>query len=352
MGRALKFEFLVFMLISLLSTSTIVYADRGMIPIQPEVSIYEPGQKAIIVWDGKEEILILSTDVLSDGESLVVELLPLPSKPNKVELASFKSFEEINEIIWNVGFKTYGERGGFLQVEKGVELVFHEKIGAHNIAIVKADDSSQLASWMTNFLRENGVAQEASLQGFKPVVEDYMARGFRYYVLDLITVSPEQKSVEPILYWFNTSFLYYPLEITSPVNGNTRITLFLFTKGTMEEDPQPFRLAGYQTSDGWKPIRIWLSNGELSKIDLRIGELFKDGAWMCVLTYEGELNALMDDLMITEETFTHVNSTSIPLEIIIVLSAILGAACTLAGVVVAYLLITRSKKKSEMQRKP
>lgn len=344
-----RFEFLALMFVFLLSTSALVYADRGMIPIQPEVSIYEPGQKAIIAWDGKEEILIVSTDVHSDNESLVVELLPLPSKPNKVELASFKSFEKINEIIWNVGFKTYGERGGFLHVEDGVELFFHEKIGAHNIAIVKAEDSSKLASWMTNFLRENGVAQDFSLQGFKPVVDNYMARGFQYYVLDLITASPEQKSVEPILYWFNTSFLYYPLEISSPVNGNTRVTLFLFTKGTIEEDPQPFRLAGYQTSNGWKPIRIWLSNGELSKIDLRIGELLKDGAWMCALNYDGELHALTDDLIITEEAFTPANSTNIPLEIIIVLSAILGAACTLAGVVVTY-LIMRSKTEEKRRK--
>lgn len=90
-------------------------------------------------------------------------------------------------------------------------------------------------------------------------------------------------------------------------------------------------MPGYQTSNGWKPIRIWLSNGELSKIDLRIGELLNDGAWMCALNYDGDLHALTDDLIITKEAFTPANSTNIPLEIIMVLSAILGAACTLAG---------------------
>lgn len=141
-----RFEFLAFMFVFLLSTLSLVYADRGMIPVQSEVSIYEPGQKAIIAWDGKEEILILSTDVHSDNESLVVELLPLSSKPNRVELTSFKPFEKINEIIWNVGFKTYGERGGFLHVDDEMELFFNEKIGAHNIVIVKAEDLTRVSS--------------------------------------------------------------------------------------------------------------------------------------------------------------------------------------------------------------
>lgn len=70
-----------------------VYADRGMIPVDPEVSVYEPGQKAILAWNGHEEVMILSTDVTSSKETLVVEILPLPSKPT-VEAASFQSFEE------------------------------------------------------------------------------------------------------------------------------------------------------------------------------------------------------------------------------------------------------------------
>lgn len=342
--RAFRFEFLIFVFISLLSTSAVVRADRGMIPIDSGVSVYEPGQKAIIAWDGKEEILILSTDVVSSGETLVVELLPLPSNPKRVELASFKSFEEIHEMIWGIHRSLSTPKG------EGVDIVFHEKIGSHDVTIVKAGDSSELVGWMRDFLRNSNITQEVSLQSFEQVVEDYMARGFRYYVLDLITVSPDQKSVEPILYWFNTSFLYYPLAITSPVGGNTKITLFLITEGAIQDEYYPLRLAGYQTPNGWKPIRAWLSNGELSKIDLRIGELLKGGAWMSVLTYTGSLSVLTEDLMITEEAIASINLINTPLETIIALSVFLGATCTLAGVVVTF-LIMRSKWSTETRRK-
>jgi len=90
---------MVLSLLSFVFFAPLVDADRGMIPVSPEVSVYEPGQKAIVAWNGAEEILILSTGVSASGETLVVELIPLPSKP-QVEAASFTSFEEVQSLIW------------------------------------------------------------------------------------------------------------------------------------------------------------------------------------------------------------------------------------------------------------
>jgi hypothetical protein len=47
----------------LLAAAGRVHADRGAIPFQPEVTIFEPTQRALIAWNGEEEILILSTDL-------------------------------------------------------------------------------------------------------------------------------------------------------------------------------------------------------------------------------------------------------------------------------------------------
>ena len=77
----------------------LVYADRGGLPIVPGVSIYEPGQKAIVAWNGNEEILILSTDVRASEQTMVLEILPLPSKP-EIGGGSFQSFQEIQDMIW------------------------------------------------------------------------------------------------------------------------------------------------------------------------------------------------------------------------------------------------------------
>jgi hypothetical protein len=69
----------------------LAFADRGMIPIKSDVSVYEPGQKAIIAWNKGKEILILSTDVRASGETKVLEVMPLPSVP-KIEKGDLKSF--------------------------------------------------------------------------------------------------------------------------------------------------------------------------------------------------------------------------------------------------------------------
>jgi len=329
-----KYSSLLIALLFLVSVCIpLVYADRGMIPVTPDVSVYEPGQKAILAWNGHEEVMILSTDVTSSQETLVVEILPLPSKPT-VEAASFQSFEEITEGQARSG---------------SVEVVFHEEIGAHNITIVKAGDTSELVSWMENFLESSGAEYEVSLGSFESVVDDYMDRGFRYYVLDLITVSSEEKSVDPILYRFNSDFLYYPLVITSPVGGNTEITLFILTEEKINEDYFPFQKASYRGLDGgWKPIEFVLSKGDLSKIDLRIGEIFQYKAWLTVLKYDGKVSWLNRDLMISA---TPTTEPTINVEValpptMIVLSVLLGAASTLAGVI-STLVITRFKLRKE-----
>jgi len=47
-----------------------------------------------------------------------------------------------------------------------------------------------------------------------------------------------------------------------------------------------------------KPIQFKLSKGYPSKIDLRLGELFDEEAWLTVLRYKGNLGLLREDLMI------------------------------------------------------
>jgi len=91
-----------------------------------------------------------------------------------------------------------------------------------------------------------------------------------------------------------------------------------------------------------------LSKGDLSKIDLRVGEIFQHKAWLTVLKYDGKVSSLNKDLMISGYTPTE---PTINVEVslsptIIVLSILLGAASTLAGVV-STLLITRSKPRKE-----
>lgn len=329
---------------------SVVHADRGMISIIPGISVYEPGQKAIIAWDGQKEILILSTDVSSSRQTLVLEILPLPSEP-EVEAASFHSFEAIQEMVWEEAMNrnTYSSvdnaRGG------SVEVLFHQEIGANNITIVQANDAAAFVNWANNFLSASGVNQSVTLQNFQETIQDYMSRGFRHYALDLVTFSLETHSVDPIMYRFNSSTLYYPLLITSPIGGNGRITLFTLTKERLERDYWPLQPAYYKTTQTtWQQIQFTLSTGDLAKTDLRISELLPDGAWLTVLTYEGDLSLTTRDLMLTQEAFNQATTPqpnitiTLPIDTIALLF-LLGTAATLTGVTLAFLMYRSTRKK-------
>ena len=330
-----------------------------MIPIDPGISVYEPGQKAIVAWNGQEEILILSTDVNAADSTLALEIMPIPSNPKQIEKASFESFITIQNLIWKHAQEVLERHHLGADETKSVEVTFHEKIGAHDITVVKASDASELITWAEDFLKSNEISQEISLQKFELVIEDYMARGFRFFVLDLIEISPDKNSVEPILYRFETSFLYYPLKISSPIPGDTKITLFLLANRKIPSPfyympPNPLRIAFYRSlipevPPELEPIQLSLTEGQLSIIDLRIGEIFEDNVWLTVMEYEGPLSGLTKDLMIAEGDPINLGQVESQGNILhlILLGAAVGTLCTLAGAILTFLImrVKRAEKR-------
>ena len=68
--------------------------DMGSIPFYPTAVILEPNQRALIAYNGLEEILILSTDLKADRETKVLEIMPLPSEP-AVTNADVEIFQKV-----------------------------------------------------------------------------------------------------------------------------------------------------------------------------------------------------------------------------------------------------------------
>ena len=64
-----------------------LFANRGLVPFMPWVDVFEPQQRALIAWDGYEEILILSTDLYTSETTQVLEIMPLPSEPSVTALS-------------------------------------------------------------------------------------------------------------------------------------------------------------------------------------------------------------------------------------------------------------------------
>ena len=303
-------QVVIFLSLITLPLAPVALADRGMVPIS-DVSVYGPGQKAIIAWNGEEETLILSTDVTASADSQVLELLPLPSKP-EIKKGDFASFEQVNLLIeehfpvtsWDwfkEGIGVMGPPG------RGVEIVFHEKIGAHDITVVKADDTAELIQWAEEFLRSAGIEKQISSPKLESVVASYLDQNMKYFVFDLIEVTAEPKSIEPIVYRFDTDFLYYPLKISTLAEGWTDINLFLLTPQPVSlydlSDgstlPQDMEVGKFYGGKGTQPIQFEVNEEELISIDESIAELLGSNAWLTAVSYHGDLASLTEDLKIT-----------------------------------------------------
>ena len=79
-----------------------LFADRGSIPFIPDIKIFEPTQRAMIAWNGEEEILLLTTDIRASDSTEVLEVLPLPYEPvvKKGDIETFKkAIRLINDRI-------------------------------------------------------------------------------------------------------------------------------------------------------------------------------------------------------------------------------------------------------------
>ncbi|MDH5443437.1 MAG: DUF2330 domain-containing protein [Hadesarchaea archaeon] len=220
----------------------------------------------------------------------VLEFLPLPSLP-EVEKGSFESFAQIQRLIMEHAPEllapTLGPEG-----RGGVEIVFHERIGAHDVTIVKVTNASEFITWAENFLNNQNVEHGVPPERLEAIVDTYLQRGMSYFVFDLIEVGLSPHSIDPLIYRFQSDFLYYPLEISSLVSGTTSITLFTLTHDDIDEH--------YAPEDSIE-VRLGfeVSENELQLIDPEIAELFHGSARLTVLTYNGALEILKGDLMLS-----------------------------------------------------
>lgn len=272
-------RFLILMALAVIISP--VLADKGLIVVSP-VTVHESAQNAIIAWNGSYEILILSTKLESKNKTKVLEFIPLPSKP-EVEKGNVKSFYAvtrlINEKIRKSEFMGMGAKSA------GVEIVLRKQIGVHNITVVRVGDVEEFRSWVDKFLPLN-----RSINRIEDAVRYYVSNGFRYFVFDIVEVY-KQRDVEPIVYKFESPFLFYPMRITaySDVGESySRINIFVITKGEPNVS-KPF----------WVRATVEIDRNELEEIDKDIAKMF-DRAYLTYATYNGYLNHADNDLIIIE----------------------------------------------------
>ncbi len=247
---------------------TPAYADRGLVPLIPS-AIEEPGQNVIVAWNGEEEVLVLSTTVKASRNTTVLEILPLPSEP-EIKMGDEEMFKALTEIANRKIIKSGLARS------TGVHVVLKAKLGPHNITVVRAESSDELVEFIRSYIDQIGPYSKLHNLDYhinQTILQDYISRGYGYFVLDTIKVGGS-KDIVPIIYRFSTDKLYYPLKITSTLNSTTFIRMFILAPGIVE-GIEKFRLHPLDMKR-----YVYISKDELRNVNSTIAELFENGAFL------------------------------------------------------------------------
>lgn len=273
-------------------------ADRGAIVSVGKVDLAEPAQRAIIVFDGAQELLILQTDVQADKETKVVEFMPLPSEP-AVSLAPDGCFAALQRIVKDHNLRYVVKlkgAAGDRQAEQAIDVVTTAQLGPHAVTVVKVNDAVEFVGWVRAFFEKNDLGEPAMGDNLQEIVGDYLARNLKYFAFDIVTLSPEKKTIQPLAYEFASDHLYYPLKVTNLYGGSGTIELFFILPRLVSGPVEDIRIRPSSTPE-WdshpgfrRSSDALVSPNNLQFLHPRIPKLVgHELGWLFAVKYEGPL---------------------------------------------------------------
>jgi hypothetical protein len=218
---------IVWILIILSVVCSIALADMGAIVPAGDVQLSEPGQKAIIFFNGREEVLILATDLAATGQAKALRFIPLPAEP-RVSPAAKDCFKKAAKLVKKHDLKYLLQYKGGSSAGEAVQVLQQKRIGAHDVTVVKINDPEHFGQWVNGFFKSKGLPAREDLGGIGEVVKKYLEQGFPYFVFDLVDIKNQNEFIAPLQYRFATEKLYYPLLTSNIFGGQGRIDLLFF----------------------------------------------------------------------------------------------------------------------------
>jgi hypothetical protein len=219
----------------LLATQTA--ADMGQIHVSLEgTTVSESAQKAIILHNNSEEVLILGTELRASRNTPVVRFIPFPSQP-QVSLAPKGVFERLAELVakYKLQFAyTFQSKGGPAETRhSGVEVHLSTRLGAHDLVVIRVRNTAAFRAWVDAYFRRKGLHGAIHYKQAEAIVADYVARGIDWFVIDAVELTADTRFVDPVAYRFRSTSLYYPLKTSNTFGGKGDIELFIAAPTTL-----------------------------------------------------------------------------------------------------------------------
>jgi hypothetical protein len=215
-------------------------ADKGHLWPSP-VQLSEASQRGIILHDGEEEVLILGVELEAARAAEILEFIPFPAEPT-VGLAEGDPFAAVGRLVRAKRLEVEGavhKDGAGGRAAAPVELTFAARMGVHDVAVVRVNDAAGFEAWVRRWFVERGAGATLELGPALEVAQDYLRRGYRYFVFDRVEVGTARRFAAPLVYRFRSARLYYPLRTSNIVGGEGVVQLVTILPGSfaLEEAP-------------------------------------------------------------------------------------------------------------------
>ena len=212
------------------------FADMGRMMLSgSKVQVEETSQKAVILHNRRDELLILGTEIGATAATPIIRFIPFPAAP-QVSAAPADTFDHVKAIVdkYRLSFVTrWMTKGGGAEKTQGVDVVAAARVGSHDVTTIHVSDVAAFRGWVNDYFRAHGLPTAAAYPREEAIVSDYVRRGYSYFVLDRVDVAAKVRFVEPLAFQFESPNLYYPLLTSNSFGGKGTIDLFVAAPVTL-----------------------------------------------------------------------------------------------------------------------
>jgi len=186
--------------------------------------IFQPSQKAIILYENNREDLILAVKYEGNADEFAW-VIPVPNYPD-IDVSDPDLFWELSQITTeDLPVRLGCARFVPLPLSPAVEVLERTIIGPYDVAILSAQDPTALVDW----LNSNGYSFPE--EGEK-ILDDYITKEW-YFVATRINTGEEATglatgTIEPLKLSFESDEIIYPLRITALSSKASEVLLYVF----------------------------------------------------------------------------------------------------------------------------
>lgn len=215
-----KKSLLLIILYILLISQCLAYGGIITIPQNNDAVVRKHAEAAIIAWNGEEEVLIVSSVLSSTSPTTAIEIMPLPCKPETVEIGDANAFKQAGKLVIN---KTGYETGlfGTDPVQTGLLREYLNPLfqDAPDIGYCsfEADNLYDFYNMLNIILSQHNLDNIKPAEYLNNEINGNFKEGITNFVVDIIQLDQFRRKTPVLIYKFKSKKTYYPFwEIQAP----------------------------------------------------------------------------------------------------------------------------------------